>query len=141
MTSAGTPRMLFVNLPVHDLAAAAAFFTRLGFRLDERFSDDRATCLVVNDQACVMLLAEKFFASFTTKDVADPAASTGAILTVSADSRADVDALVDRAIALGGRVAQQPSDQGYMYGRSFYDLDGHAWEVMWMDAGAAAQAF
>ena len=131
-------RMLFVNLPVQDVTRTAEFFGALGFEFDQRFSDDNAACMVINEHACVMLLVERFFASFTTKDVADPALGTGAILALSADSRADVDVLVDRAVALGGRVAQEPADEGYMYGRSFYDLDGHAWEVIWMDSGAAA---
>jgi uncharacterized protein len=131
-------RMLFVNLPVQDVTRTAEFFGALGFEFDQRFSDDNAACMVINEHACVMLLVERFFASFTTNNVADPAAGTGAILALSADSRADVDVLVDRAVALGGRVAQEPADEGYMYGRSFYDLDGHAWEVIWMDAGAAA---
>jgi len=87
---------------------------------------------VVSDQACVMLLARPFFSSFTAKEVAD-AETTEAILAVSAGSRAEVDALVDRALALGGGAGTEPSDDGSMYGRSFFDLDGHAWEVMSMD--------
>ena len=130
-------RMIFVNLPVQDLNRSVAFFRGLGFTFDERFTDGNATCMVVSDQACVMLLVRRFFATFTTKDVADAAASTEAILALSARSREEVDTLVDRALELGGAVAQQPSDEGYMYGRSFYDPDGHAWEVMWMDPAAA----
>ena len=130
-------RMIFVNLPVQDLDRSVAFFRGLGFTFNEQFTDRNATCMEVSDQACVMLLVRPFFATFTTKDVADAAASTEAILAVSARSRAEVDTLVDRALALGGAVAQQPSDDGFMYGRSFYDPDGHAWEVMWMDPAAA----
>ena len=130
-------RMIFVNLPVQDLNRSVAFFRGLGFTFDERFTDGNATCMVVSDQACVMLLVRPFFATFTTKDVADAAASTEAILALSARSREEVDTLVDRALELGGAVAKQPSDEGFMYGRSFYDPDGHAWEVMWMDPAAA----
>jgi uncharacterized protein len=130
-------RMIFVNLPVQDLDRSVAFFRGLGFTFNEQFTDRNATCMEVSDQACVMLLVRPFFATFTTKDVADAAASTEAILAVSARSRAEVDTLVDRALALGGAVAKQPSDDGFMYGRSFYDPDGHAWEVMWMDPAAA----
>ena len=130
-------RMIFVNLPVQDLNRSVAFFRGLGFTFDERFTDGNATCMVVSDQACVMLLVRPFFATFTTKDVADAAASTEAILALSARSREEVDTLVDRALELGGTVATQPSDEGFMYGRSFYDPDGHAWEVMWMDPAAA----
>ena len=129
-------RMIFVNLPVGDLRASVDFFTRLGFGFNQQFSDERATCMVLNDQACVMLLVRPFFATFTPKDVAD-ASTTEAILAVSAESRDEVDALVDKALSLGGTAANEPADQGYMYGRSFHDLDGHAWEVMWMDPHAA----
>ena len=129
-------RMIFVNLPVQDLDRSVAFFRGLGFTFNEQFSDRNATCMEVSDQACVMLLVRPFFATFTTKDVADAAASTEAILAVSARSREEVDTLVDRALELGGAVAKQPSDDGFMYGRSFYDPDGHAWEVMWMDPAA-----
>ena len=130
-------RMIFVNLPVQDLDRSVAFFRGLGFTFNEQFTDRNATCMEVSDQACVMLLVRPFFATFTTKDVADAAASTEAILAVSARSRAEVDTLVDRALALGGAVAKQPSDEGFMSGRSFYDPDGHAGEVMWMDPAAA----
>jgi predicted lactoylglutathione lyase len=129
-------RMIFVNLPVQDLTKSVDFFTSLGFELNEQFTDERATCMVVSEQACVMLLVTPYFSSFTTKEVADAASGTEVILAVSAQSRQEVDTLVDRALALGGGVAKEPSDEGYMYGRSFYDLDGHAWEVMWMDPAA-----
>jgi predicted lactoylglutathione lyase len=129
-------RMIFVNLPVQDLTKAVDFFASLGFEFNEQFSDDRATCMVVSEQACVMLLVTPYFSSFTTKDVTDAQSGTEVILAVSARSREEVDTLVDRALSLGGGVAKEPSDEGYMYGRSFYDLDGHAWEVMWMDPAA-----
>jgi uncharacterized protein len=130
-------RMIFVNLPVADLDRSVDFFTRLGFEFNERFSDENATCMTVSEQACVMLLVRPFFATFTTKELAAHD-TTEAILAVSAESRADVDSLVDTALAHGGAVVKEPSDGGYMYGRSFYDLDGHAWEVMWMDPAAVA---
>ena len=85
-------RMLFVNLPVHDLARTVAYFGALGFEFDRRFSDDNAVCMVINEQACVMLLVEEFFASFTTKDVADPAAGTGACGRLSLRSRVQLHA-------------------------------------------------
>ena len=94
--------------------------------------------MVVNDQACVMLLVEPFFASFTSRELADTGRHVEAILTVSADSRDDVDALVDEALSSGGSAAGETQDQGYMYGRSFHDPDGHLWEVIWMDPAAAA---
>lgn len=129
-------RMLFVNLPVLDIERSVGFFTRLGFEFDPRFTDERATCMVVGGQAFVMLLVRPFFASFTSKDVADAEASTEVVLAVSAGSREDVDVLVDRALELGGTFSNEPTDEGDMYGRSFFDLDGHAWEVMWMDPAA-----
>ena len=127
-------RLTFVNLPVQDLTKSVEFFTSLGFEFNAQFTDENATCMVVSDKAFVMLLAQPFFATFTTKQVADPGTHTGVIMGVSAQSRAEVDALVDRALELGGSPSKEPSDEGFMYGRSFYDLDGHAWEVIWMDA-------
>jgi predicted lactoylglutathione lyase len=129
-------RMLFVNLPVQDLSKSVDFFSSLGFAFNARFTDEKATCMVVSEQAFVMLLVEPFFGTFTTKDVADARTSTEAILCVSADSREAVDTLTDRALELGGAVAKPATDHGSMYGRSFYDLDGHGWEVMWMDPSA-----
>jgi uncharacterized protein len=129
-------RMVFVNLPVHDLDKSVAFFTSLGFEFNARFTDENATCMVVNDQALVMLLVRPFFSTFTTREVVDAASGTEVILGISAETREEVDTLADRALALGGGVAKEPSDEGFMYGRSFYDLDGHAWEVMWMDPSA-----
>jgi predicted lactoylglutathione lyase len=128
-------RMIFVNLPVQDLSKSVAFFTSLGFRFNQQFTDENAACLVVSEQALVMLLARPFFATFTTKEVADPGSTTSVLIGVSADSREEVDSLVDRALELGGAVSNEPQDHGTMYGRSFYDLDGHAWEVLWMDPG------
>jgi uncharacterized protein len=129
-------RMIFVNLPVQDLTKSVEFFGALGFEFNQQFTDDNATCMVVSEHACVMLLVRPFFATFTTKDVADSATTTGAVVALSATSREEVDALADKALELGGRMIKEPQDEGYMYGRSFYDLDGHAWEVMWMDPGA-----
>ena len=127
------PRMIFVNLPVQDLDASVDFFTKLGFTFNQQFTDENSTCMVVSDQACVMLLARRFFGTFTTKDVADASSTTEVVLAVSAESREEVDTLVDQALALGGSPTTDPQDEGFMYGRSFYDLDGHAWEVIWMD--------
>ena len=98
-------RMLFVDLPVQDLTKSVDFFTSLGFELNEQFTDERATCMVVSEQACVMLLVTPYFSSFTTKEVIDAASGTEVILAVSAQSREEVDTLVDRALALGGGVA------------------------------------
>lgn len=133
-------RMLFVNLPVSDLDAAVAFFTELGFTFNQQFTDENATCMVVNDQACVMLLVEKFYATFTDKQLIDARTHTEAILSVSAESRSEVDTLVDQAVAAGGVVSRAVEQSGPMYGGAFADLDGHQWEVMYMDPAAFAQA-
>ena len=130
-------RMTFVNLPVRDLARSVDFFERLGFSFNERFTDGQAACMVLNDQSCVMLLARPFFATFTSKPVADATTTTQAIVVLSADTRGDVDVLVDTALDRGGSTAMTPTDEGFMYGRSFYDLDGHAWEVIWMAPAGA----
>jgi predicted lactoylglutathione lyase len=129
-------RMIFPNLAVEDLDRAVRFFTELGFTFDERFTDDTATAMVVNEQATVMLLTKSKFAEFTTRDLADPTRHTEIILAVSAESREDVDAFADRALAAGGTPAKEPMDLGFMYARSFHDPDGHHWEVVWMDPAA-----
>ena len=129
-------RMVFPNLAVEDLERAVAFFTELGFAFDERFTDDTATAMVVNEQAVVMLLTKAKFAEFTTRDLADPTKQTEAIIALSADSREDVDAFAEKALAVGGSPAKEPMDLGFMYGRSFHDPDGHHWEIFWMDPAA-----
>lgn len=130
-------RMLFVNHPVHDLARSKAFFTHLGFDFNPAFGDDNAACLIINDQACVMLLATKFFEGFHHKQTADATTTAETILTVSADSREDVDDLCHKAFAAGATKSEPLTDQGSMYGWSFQDLDGHLWEVIWMDQSAS----
>ena len=125
-------RMIFVNLPVDDLAGSVAFFTELGFSFYAPFTDEKATCMVVGDQAFVMLLDRPFFASFIRKEVAGPSV-TECTVGLSAESRDEVDRLVDRALALGAAPAGATQDEGFMYGRSFHDLDGHLWELIWMD--------
>jgi hypothetical protein len=129
---AASSRHIFVNVPVADLERSMAFFGRLDFTFDERFTDESCACMVVSDQASVMLLRRERFGDFTPKEVADAAATTEAILCVSAESREDVDRLADTALRAGGTAANAPMDHGFMYGRSFNDPDGHLWEIMWM---------
>jgi predicted lactoylglutathione lyase len=133
-------RMLFVNLPVSDLAAATAFFRGLGFAFNPAFTDDNATCMVISEQACVMLLRRDFFESFHRRGTAQPGDPLEVMTAVSAASREDVDELCDRALSTGASPASDPDDQGFMYGRSFVDPDGHVWEVIWMDPEAAGAA-
>jgi predicted lactoylglutathione lyase len=129
-------RHIFVNLPVKDLDTSKAFFGALGFDFDPKFTDVSCACMVVSEQAYVMLLAEERFADFTTTPIADAYNSTEAILCVSAESRDAVDELADAALGSGGSAANEPMDHGFMYGRSFNDPDGHTWEVMWMSPEA-----
>ena len=129
-------RKIFVNLPVKNLDDSVAFFTKLGFEFNPQFTDEHATCMVLSDEAFVMLLVEDFFTTFTTKAVCDSATHIEAILALSASSREEVDDLVGNALAAGGQPAGDPVDQGFMYGWSFQDLDGHVWEVIWMDMAA-----
>ena len=126
-------RMLFVNLAVADLRRAVDFFTELGFTFDERMTDENATCMIVSDQAFVMLLTRERFRDFTKREIVNSSAQTEAILAVSAESREDVDAFADKALGSGGETANEPLDYGWMYGRSFHDPDGHLWEIVWMD--------
>jgi uncharacterized protein len=130
-------RLLFLNLPVADLDASRDFFSQLGFEFAERFCDEGAACLVVSEQAYVMLLQRGRFAEFVVKPVADADEATGLTVAVSAEGRAAVDSFAETALAAGATPAKDPQDYGFMYGRSFHDLDGHLWEVMWMDPIAA----
>jgi predicted lactoylglutathione lyase len=129
-------REIFVNLAVRDLPKSQAFFSKLGFEFNPRFTDDKAACMVINDTAYVMLLGEPFFKTFTRRELCDTSRHTEGMFAVSCASRAEVDATVHKAIAAGGTHAMEPQDHGFMYGWSFYDLDGHHWEVMWMDPSA-----
>ena len=130
------PTMIFVNLPVKDLDKSKQFFTELGFTINQQFTDDKASCIVISDTIYLMLLVEPFFKTFTKKDIADATTSTEAIIALSADSREAVDELVDKAIAAGAGPSNEPMDEGYMYARSFADPNGHLFEVMWMDPNA-----
>lgn len=132
-------RLIFVNLPVNDLQASIEFFKALGFEFDAKFTDDTATCMIVSEQAYVMLLQKERFADFSIKPLADPGATTGAIVCLSAESREGVDEFADAANRAGASPAREPKDHGFMYERSFHDPDGHLWEIMWMDAAAVEQ--
>ncbi len=132
-------RLLFLNLPVADIPASRAFFDRLGFDFDERFCDDQAACMIVSDLAFMMLLERDRFADFVTKPVADANDATALTVAIGAESREAVDAFADDALAAGATAAKEPQEYGFMYQRSFHDLDGHLWEVMWMDPVAAEQ--
>lgn len=133
-------RMIFVNLPVADVAAATAFYEALGFTRNPMFSNEQASAMIWSDAINVMLLDRAFYATFTAKPIADTAATSAALLGLSRDSRDEVDAIAAAAIAAGGRETRAAQDMGFMYGRSFDDIDGHGWEVMYMDMAAAPDA-
>ncbi|HEY8527086.1 MAG TPA: VOC family protein [Acidimicrobiales bacterium] len=126
-------RHLFVNLPVADLQASKTFFSELGFEFDPRFTDENATAMVINDQTSVMLLTRPYFETFTDLPVVDAKTQVQTLIAVSAESREEVDQLVEKAVANGATEAREPQDLGFMYQRTIQDLDGHTWEVGYMD--------
>jgi predicted lactoylglutathione lyase len=127
---------IYVNLPVRDLAASKKFFESIGFVFDPKFTDEKAACLVLGEGKYVMLLSEEFFKSFTTKNVTDTSRSIEAMIACSVDNKDDVDTIVDKALAAGSTEPNEPQEEhGIMYGRSFEDLDGHMWEIVWMNVG------
>ena len=127
------PRSLYVNLPAKDLERTVDFFTALGFAFNPMFTDENATCMIVNDGTSVMLLVESYFATFTKKPLADAHAVTETLLALSLDSRAEVDDFIAKALAKGAVEYAEPKDLGFMYQRGIADLDGHQWEVFFMD--------
>lgn len=133
-------RKIFVNLPVADLRRSIAFYEAVGAVRDPQFSDDTAACMVFSDAINVMLLTHDKYRQFTDKEIADPHKVSGALLSLSAESRAEVDETVERAVAAGGREAQDPVDHGFMYEHAFEDPDGHGWGLFWMDMEAAGKA-
>jgi uncharacterized protein len=140
MTGPAHPgRMLFVNIPVADLERSKAFFAELGFSYDPRLTDEAAACMLVGEHAFVMLLSREKFAEFSKLPIADPTTHTLALYCFSASSRDEVDAISAAALAAGGSEADGAEDYGFMYSRSFFDLDGHGWQVMWMDPAAVEQ--
>ncbi|WP_255773635.1 VOC family protein [Mycobacteroides abscessus] len=126
-------RMLFVNIPIANAAASRKFFDHLGFSFNDQFCDENTLCMAVNEQSWVMMLEHDRFRGFIADDIVDTSASREVLLCVSADSREGVDELVDAALAAGGVDWMPAQELGFMYGRSFRDLDGHVWEVSWMD--------
>lgn len=128
---------IFVNLPVKNLQRSMDFFTKLGYSFNKQFTNEKAACLVISEDIFAMLLTEPFFQGFIPgKEIADASKTKEVLVCLSADSRDAVNELADKAIAAGGKNFRQPEDHGFMYGRSFEDPDGHAWEVMWMDPAA-----
>ncbi|HLA64548.1 MAG TPA: VOC family protein [Rhodothermales bacterium] len=136
-TTPATRHKLFLNLPVADLQRSISFFEALGFAFNPAFTDATATCMLIGEDAYAMLLSHERFAGYSDGPLADPrAAATGAHYALTVDSREDVDAMVERALASGGSAAGEPEDHGFMYSASFHDPDGHRWDVFWMDPAA-----
>ncbi|MBO1905667.1 VOC family protein [Microvirga sp. 3-52] len=134
-------KMIFVNLPVADLPKSIAFYEALGAVKNEQFTDHTAACMVFSETIHAMLLTHDKFLQFTPKRIANAKETTEVLICMSAESRDEVDAIASRADAAGGKIDPSPKqDYGFMYGRSFEDLDGHIWEVMWMDVSAAKEA-
>jgi predicted lactoylglutathione lyase len=132
-------KQIYVNLPVKDLNRSVDFFTKVGFEFNAQFTDENATCMVVGENIFVMLLVEKFFQTFTKKEIADAAKTTEVIVAISAESREQVDEIADKALEAGCIPSNDPADHGFMYSRSFQDLDGHLWEITYMDMSAFDQ--
>ena len=133
-------KQIFVNLPVADVAAATRFYEALGFEKNAQFSNPQGSGMQWSDTIFVMLLDHALFATFNPKRIADARTETSALLALGFDSRAEVDAITQAAIAAGGREAHDPEDLGFMYSRAFEDLDGHAWGPFTMDVAAHAKA-
>ncbi|MCU0500193.1 MAG: glyoxalase/bleomycin resistance/extradiol dioxygenase family protein [Anaerolineae bacterium] len=130
---------IFVNLPVNDLNRSVTFFTRLGFSFNPQFTDENATCMIVAEDIFVMLLVEKFFKTFTPKSLCDATSCTEVIVSLSTDSREAVDEMIGKAVAAGATTPNEPKDYGFMYQHGFQDLDGHLWEIFFMEPNAISQ--
>ena len=124
---------IFVNLAVRDLNRSVAFFTKLGFKFDARFTDATATCMIVGEDIFVMLLTHEKFKTFTPKEICDATKSTEVLVCLSSESREKVNEMVRNAVAAGGTTYNEPQDHGFMYGHGFQDLDGHIWELIYME--------
>lgn len=131
---------IFVNLPVKDLPKAMSFFSKLGFDFNSQFTDDTAACLVVSEDIYVMLLTYPKFKEFTPKAICDATKSTEVLVCLSCDNRSKVDELVSKAVAAGGSTYSESKDYGFMYQHGFQDVDGHIWELIYMDPGAVRQS-
>ena len=124
---------IFVNLPVRDLPKSIAFFASLGYTFNKQFTDETAACMVISEDIYAMLLTHPKFKEFTPKEICDATKATEVITCLSCESKTQVDDIIGKAVAAGGKTYKAPMDYGFMYGNAFHDLDGHTWEYMWMD--------
>jgi predicted lactoylglutathione lyase len=130
-------KQIFVNLPVKDLEKSKAFFAALGYTFNPQFTDDNAASMIINDGSIyAMLLTEPFFKGFTGKPLVNAKEATEVLVCLTCESRAEVDGLVQKALAAGGKAPRQPQDHGFMYAHGFEDLDGHIWELVYMQPQA-----
>ncbi|WP_139990534.1 VOC family protein [Paenibacillus paridis] len=129
-------KSIFVNLPVKDLNKTVEFFTQIGFEFNPQFTDENATCMIIGENIYAMLLVEPFFKTFIQKEIADAAKTTEVIVALSADSREQVDEIVNKALAAGAKPYNEPIDHGFMYSWSFQDINDHLWELVHMDENA-----
>jgi len=127
---------IFVNLPVKNLNRSIEFFTKLGFSFNQQFTDETATCMIVTDDIFVMLLTEEKFKTFTPREICDAKKYAEVLVCLALESRARVDETVRKAVAAGGTIYNEPQDHGFMYGHGFQDLDGHIWELIYMEPSA-----
>ncbi len=133
-------RQVFINLPIKDMTRSQAFFKSLGFEFNPQFTNDQGACMIISkDHSYAMLLVEPFFQGFTKKAIADTTKTTEVLIALSCESREEVDDFVSKALAAGGTAPNPKQDHGFMYSHGFTDLDGHIWEVFWMDSNAAPQ--
>ncbi len=131
---------IFVNLPVKDLKQSIEFFTKLGYTFNPQFTDETATCMIISEDIFAMLLTHEKFKVFTPKEICDATKSSEVLICLSCESREQVDEMVRKAVVAGGTTYNQPQDHGFMYGHGYQDLDGHIWELMWMDPNAINQS-
>jgi len=130
---------VYINLPVNNLKKSVDFFKQLGFDFNSKFSNEKAACMILNKESFIMLLQERFFQDFTKNAIADTSQFTEVLLAISVDSKEQVNSFLETALGMGAREAREPQDPGFMFGRSFHDLDGHIWEIFWMDASNMPQ--
>lgn len=130
---------IFVNLPVKDLQKSIDFFTALGFTFNPDFTDDTATCMIISENIFAMLLTEKRFSEFTDRPIANAHQTTEVLIAIDQPSKEAVDQMVKKAVAAGGTTYSKPQDHGWMYQHAFADLDGHQWELAWMDENQIPQ--
>jgi predicted lactoylglutathione lyase len=130
-------RQIYINIAVNDLPKSRSFYNALGFSFNDQFCDETAACLVISDTIHAMLLTKEKFASFAPNGLCDSSKANEALNCLTCESRAEVDELVKKAVAAGGKVYNEPQDHGFMYAHGFQDIDGHVWELAYMEQQTA----